>query len=145
MFLNTIAPHPKARKNRRRIGRGIGSDFGKTGGRGHKGQKSRSGGFHRIGFEGGQMPLHRRLPKSGFNSHLATITKEIRLSELSKCKDGVVSIASLREAGIITSTIKRAKIILSGNVAAPVTVAKGIRLTKGAREAIGAAGGKIEE
>ncbi len=145
MYLNTIAPHPKARKDRRRICRGIGSDFGKTGGRGHKGQKSRSGGFHRIGFEGGQMPLQRRVPKSGFSSRLALITAEIRLNELVLCEGNFISIKSLRNAGVINSCIKRAKIILSGAISTSVIVSKDIRITKGALDAIVAAGGKIEE
>jgi large subunit ribosomal protein L15 len=145
MYLNTVAPHPKARRPRRRIGRGIGSDFGKTGGRGHKGQKSRSGGYHRVGFEGGQMPLQRRLPKVGFNSRIAIITSEVRLSELAKCKNSFISIESLRESGVIHAGIKRAKIILSGEIAKAVTIAKDIRITKGALQAITDAGGKIEE
>ena len=145
MYLNTISPHPGARKSRRRVGRGIGSDFGKTCGRGHKGQKSRSGGYHRIGFEGGQTPLQRRIPKSGFSSRLALITAEVRLSELSACEGSFVSINNLRNAGIINANIKRAKIVLSGKISVPVTVAKNIRITKGALDAIVAAGGKIEE
>lgn len=145
MFLNTIASAEGVRKNRRRICRGIGSGFGKTGGRGHKGQKSRAGGFSRIGFEGGQMPLHRRLPKSGFNSRLALITAEIRLHELTKCSDGIVNIASLKAAGLISANYKRAKIMCSGAIDTPLNISKDIRVTKGAREAIIAAGGKIEE
>lgn len=143
MHLNTISPNAGARKPRRRICRGIGCGYGKTGGRGHKGQKSRSGGFHRIGFEGGQTPLHRRLPKSGFSSRLAAVTAEIRLTELTLCEDNIITIATLRDAGVITANIKRAKIILSGDVSESVTV-KGIRVTKGAQSAIESAGGKIE-
>ncbi len=144
MHLNTITHNSGARKPRKRVGRGIGSGFGKTCGRGHKGQKSRSGGFHRIGFEGGQMPLHRRMPKSGFTSRLAAVTAEIRLNELTNCADNVVSIQTLKEAGIINASIKRAKVILSGQVSESVTI-KGLRVTKGAKTAILAAGGKIEE
>ena len=144
MFLNTITHNPGARKPRKRICRGIGSGFGKTGGRGHKGQKSRSGGFHRIGFEGGQTPLHRRLPKSGFSSRKGFVTAEIRLNELAACADSIVTLASLRDAGIINSSIKRAKVILSGEISTAVSV-KGLRVTKGAESAILAAGGKIEE
>ena len=144
MFLNTIAPHPGAKKDRKRVGRGMGSGIGKTGGRGHKGQKSRSGGFHRIGFEGGQMPLHRRLPKSGFNSHLDRITAQVRLHELALCHENVVTVATLRDAGVINASIKRAKIFLSGSIEVAVTV-KGLRVTSGARKAIESAGGSVEE
>lgn len=144
MFLNTIRSNPGARKSAKRVGRGIGCDFGKTCGRGHKGQKSRSGGFHKIGFEGGQMPLYRRLPKSGFSSHLSRITAQINLDELSKC-DKDVGLSQLKAAGLIKKSIKRVKIINSGSISKAVNISKAIRLTAGARAAVLSAGGKIEE
>jgi len=144
MYLNTLKPAAGAKSNAKRPGRGIGSGLGKTGGRGHKGQKSRSGGFHKVGFEGGQMPLQRRLPKVGFNSRLAAVTAEIRLNELNKLDVDVVDIAALQAANLISKKIKRAKVMASGKLEKKVTL-KGIRVTKGAREAIEAAGGKIED
>lgn len=144
MRLNDIQPGTGAKKAAKRVGRGIGSGHGKTCGRGHKGQKSRSGGFHKVGFEGGQMPLQRRLPKVGFNSRLAAITAEIRLNELEKVNADVIDIAALQAANLITKNIKRAKVIKSGEISKAVTL-KGLGATKGAKEAIEAAGGKIEE
>ena len=144
MFLNTIKPAAGSRPDSKRRGRGIGSGLGKTGGRGHKGQKSRAGGFHKVGFEGGQMPLQRRLPKVGFTSRLARVTAEIRLNELNSLSADVVDIATLKDANLITKNIKRVKVMSSGKIDKAVTL-KGIGVTKGAREAIEAAGGKIEE
>lgn len=144
MFLNTLKPAAGSKSNAKRRGRGIGSGLGKTGGRGHKGQKSRSGGQTKIGFEGGQMPLQRRLPKVGFTSRLARVTDEIRLNELNALSADVIDIAVLREANLIAKNVKRVKIMESGEVKKAVTL-KGIGVTKGARKAIEAAGGKIEE
>ena len=144
MRLNTVKPHPDSTSDAKRRGRGIGSGLGKTGGRGHKGQKSRSGGKPMIGFEGGQMPLQRRLPKVGFTSRLARVTDEIRLNELNALTADVIDIAVLKEANLIAKNIKRVKIMESGKVEKAVTL-KGIGVTKGARKAIEAAGGKIEE
>jgi len=143
MRLNTLSPAPGRVKEAKRVGRGIGSGLGKTGGRGHKGQTSRSGGGIRPGFEGGQMPLQKRLPKYGFTSRLAAVTAEIRLSELNKVEGEVVDIAALRNAGIINNSIERAKVFASGEVSKAVTL-KGVGATKGARAAIEAAGGKVE-
>ena len=139
MHLNTLSPAPGRIKEGKRVGRGIGSGLGKTGGRGHKGQSSRSGGSIRPGFEGGQMPLQKRLPKYGFTSRLAMVTAEIRLSELNKVEGEIVDIDSLRAAGLITSGILRAKVFASGEVTKAVTL-KGVGATKGARAAIEAAG-----
>lgn len=144
MQLNTLKPGKGARKPGKRRGRGIGSGLGKTGGRGHKGQKSRSGGFTKVGFEGGQMPLQRRLPKVGFNSRLAMVTDEIRLHELNKLDADVIDLAALQKANLVSKEIQRVKVMASGKIEKAVTL-KGIRVTKGAREAIEAAGGKIEE
>jgi len=144
MFLNTLKPAAGSKSNPKRRGRGIGSGLGKTGGRGHKGQKSRSGGQTKIGFEGGQMPLQRRLPKVGFSSRLARVTDEIRLNELNALTADVVDITVLKEANLIAKSIKHVKVMESGKIEKAVTL-KGIRVTKGARAAIEAAGGKIEE
>lgn len=144
MHLNTLSPAPGSTKPRRRVGRGIGSGLGKTCGSGHKGQKARSGGSVRPGFEGGQMPLQRRLPKFGFSSRVGRITAEVRTSELANLAAEVIDIAVLREANLITSVIRRVKIMLSGDVSKPLTL-KGLRVTAGARSAIEAAGGKIIE
>src|SRR5210317_919950 len=116
MKLNELSPAEGSKKNRKRAGRGIGSGLGKTSGRGHKGQKARSGGFHKVGFEGGQMPLQRRLPKVGFRSKLASKTAEIRLGELHKVEGSEIDLLSLRKSGLINNEIKRAKIIASGKV-----------------------------
>lgn len=144
MRLNTIKPQTGSKPAAKRLGRGIGSGLGKTGGRGHKGQKSRAGGFHKVGFEGGQMPLQRRLPKLGFSSRLAGVTAEVRLNELAKVESDVIDLGALKAANIVTRNIQRAKIILSGKVEKAVTV-KGLGVTKGARAAIEAAGGKVVE
>lgn len=144
MRLNSIKPANGSKRAAKRVGRGIGSGYGKTAGRGHKGQKSRSGGYHKVGFEGGQMPLQRRLPKVGFRSYLARVTDEIRLAELEKAGAGVIDMNVLRQAGLISRKIKRVKIIAGGTIGKAVTI-KGLRATKGARAAIEAAGGKFEE
>ncbi len=144
MRLNTLKPAEGSKSDRKRVGRGIGSGLGKTCGRGHKGQKSRSGGFHKVGFEGGQMPLQRRLPKVGFRSRKAKYTAEVRLDELGKVAGDVVDMNALWEADILPRSMKRAKVILSGEINRAVTV-KGLRATKGARAAIEAAGGKVED
>lgn len=143
MRLNTIKPAAGAKRNRKRVGRGIGCGNGKTCGRGHKGQHSRSGGYHKVGFEGGQMPLQRRVPKFGFTSRKAQVTAEIRLAELNKVTSDVVDLAALRAADLVHSGIKRAKIFVSGQLTKAVTV-RGIAVTKGAKAAIEAAGGKVE-
>ena len=144
MRLNTIKPAAGSKSSAKRVGRGIGSGFGKTCGRGHKGQHSRSGGFHKVGFEGGQMPLQRRLPKVGFKSRISFKTAEVRLSELAKIEGEVIDLLSLKAANVIGQHIERAKIMVSGGVERAVTV-KGISVTKGARAAIEAAGGKVED
>jgi large subunit ribosomal protein L15 len=144
MHLNTLQPSPGSRKNGKRVGRGIGSGLGKTCGRGHKGQKSRSGGFTKIGFEGGQMPLQRRLPKVGFASRSAKLSAEVRLYELAKVDADVVDLAALIAANIVPAFTQKAKVIASGEIDKAVSL-KGIKVTPGARKAIEAAGGKIEE
>ncbi|MGD2118624.1 MAG: 50S ribosomal protein L15 [Chromatiales bacterium] len=144
MRLNTIKPAAGSKSDAKRVGRGIGSGLGKTSGRGHKGQKSRAGGFHKIGFEGGQMPLQRRLPKVGFTSRKAKYTAEVTLTELAKAGQDAVDMEALYQADILPRTMKRAKIILSGSIDKAVTV-KGIAVTKGAAAAIAAAGGKVED
>lgn len=144
MRLNTLSPAEGSRKERKRVGRGIGSGLGKTGGRGHKGQKSRSGGSVKPGFEGGQQPLQRRLPKYGFTSRKARFSAEIRLHELAKVESEVIDLAALKAANLIGGSILRAKVVLSGELNKAVTL-KGVAATKGARAAIEAAGGKIED
>ena len=144
MRLNTLSPAPGARKDAKRVGRGIGSGLGKTAGRGHKGQKSRSGGKVRPGFEGGQMPLQKRLPKYGFTSRISRTTAQVRLSELNAVEGDVVDLASLKSADLINENIARVRVFLSGELNKPVTV-KGVAVTKGARAAIEKAGGKVEE
>jgi len=144
MRLNNLSPAPGSRKDAKRVGRGIGSGFGKTAGRGHKGQKSRTGGKVRPGFEGGQMPLQKRLPKYGFTSRVGRTTGQIRLGELNAVKSDVVDLAALKGADLLREDIERARIFLSGSIDRAVTV-KGLAVTKGAREAIEKAGGKIEE
>jgi large subunit ribosomal protein L15 len=144
MRLNTLRPAEGSKQDRRRRGRGIGSGLGKTGGRGHKGQTSRSGGYHKVGFEGGQMPLQRRLPKIGFISRREKKTGEVRLSELAKVAGDLVTLDTLRSAGVIGQQVTRAKVIVSGEVSKPFTL-QGVAVTKGARVAIEAAGGRIEE
>jgi large subunit ribosomal protein L15 len=143
MRLNTLAPADGAKKSAKRVGRGIGSGLGKTGGRGHKGQKSRSGGFHKVGFEGGQMPLQRRLPKIGFTSRSGRYVEEVRLHELEKITGDAVDLVALKAANIIRQETKRVKVIASGKIEKAVTV-RGLAVTKGAKAAIEAAGGKIE-
>ena len=142
MHLNTLRPAPGSTKAAKRVGRGIGSGSGKTSGSGHKGQKSRSGGTVRPGFEGGQMPLQMRLPKYGFNSRVGRSMAEIRTSELNNLEADVIDLDVLRKANLVTANIKRAKVMLSGDVTKAVTL-KGIGATKGARAAIEAAGGKV--
>jgi len=144
MRLNTLKPAAGSRTKGERRGRGIGSGLGKTGGRGHKGQKSRSGGFHKIGFEGGQMPLQRRLPKVGFTSRVSRVTEEVRLNELALVEDGKVDLAALKAAGVLKQSTLYAKVMLSGELNKAVTVS-GIGVSKGARAAIEAAGGKVED
>jgi large subunit ribosomal protein L15 len=144
MRLNTLSPAPGSTKNRKRVGRGIGSGVGKTGGRGHKGLKSRSGGSVRPGFEGGQMPLQKRLPKFGFTSRIGRVTAEVRLSELNLVEGETVDLETLKQADVIGINMKRAKIVLSGELKKAVTV-KGLAVTKGAKAAIEAAGGKVED
>jgi large subunit ribosomal protein L15 len=144
MRLNTLSPAPGARKDAKRVGRGIGSGLGKTAGRGHKGQKSRSGGRVRPGFEGGQMPLQKRLPKYGFTSRISRTTAQVRLSELNGVEGDTVDLAALKSADLINENIARVRVFLSGELTRPVTV-KGLAVTKGAREAIEKAGGKVEE
>ena len=144
MRLNTLSPAPGRVKAKKRVGRGIGSGFGKTAGRGHKGLKARSGGSVRPGFEGGQMPLQKRLPKYGFTSRIGRVTAEVRLAELNLVEGDVVDLAALKAADVIKENMKRAKIFLSGELTKAVTV-KGLAVTKGAKAAIEAAGGKVEE
>lgn len=143
MRLNTLAPHPDSTTDPKRRGRGIGSGLGKTGGRGHKGQKSRAGGYHKVGFEGGQMPLQRRLPKIGFSSRIGRVTAEVRLNELAGVDADVIDIDALKAARLINKSIERVKVMLSGKLEKAVTV-KGLMVTKGAKAAIEAAGGKVE-
>lgn len=144
MFLNTIQPAEGATHAARRVGRGIGSGIGKTGGRGHKGQKSRAGGYHKVGFEGGQMPLQRRLPKRGFNSMTAAFNAEVRLSELNSIAVEEIDVLTLKQAGLVAANAQNVKVIASGEINKAVTL-KGIKATKGAKAAIEAAGGKVEE
>ena len=143
MFLNSIQPVEGSHKKAKRVGRGIGSGLGKTCGRGHKGQKSRAGGFHKVGFEGGQMPLQRRLPKVGFSSRTKKYSAEVRLNELDLIDADVIDLSALIAANLIPAFSKNAKIIQSGVVSKAVTV-KGIKATVGAKAAIEAAGGKVE-
>ncbi|MBE0614283.1 MAG: 50S ribosomal protein L15 [Burkholderiales bacterium] len=142
MQLNTIKPAAGSKKARRRVGRGIGSGLGKTAGRGHKGQSSRSGGFHKVGFEGGQMPLQRRLPKRGFNSLSRGLTAEVRLSDLQKLTLADIDLKALKDAGVVPAATEMVKVILSGKLERKVSLS-GLRVTKGARVAIEAAGGSI--
>ena len=144
MRLNTLSPAPGARKNTKRVGRGIGSGVGKTAGRGHKGQKSRSGGTLKPGFEGGQMPLQKRLPKYGFSSRIARTTAQVRLGELNAVEAEVIDLAALKAADLVKDNVARARVFLSGELGKAVTV-KGLAVTKGAREAIEKAGGKVED
>lgn len=143
MYLNTLSPAEGSKPAGKRVGRGIGSGLGKTGGRGHKGQKSRSGGSVKPGFEGGQMPLQRRLPKFGFSSRIGRTTAEVRLHELALVESDIIDLVALKAADVIGDNIKRAKVILSGTIDKAVTI-KGLAVTKGAQAAIVAAGGKVE-
>ena len=144
MYLNLLSPDPGSKPNRRRVGRGIGSGLGKTSGKGHKGQKARAGGFHKINFEGGQMPIQRRLPKMGFKSRAKKTVDEITLSELDSIKADIIDIEVLRAAGLINNVVREVKVILSGELTSPVKL-KGLRITKGAREVIEHLGGSVEE
>tara|TARA_R110002073_G_scaffold211796_1_gene372172 strand:- start:100 stop:534 length:435 start_codon:yes stop_codon:yes gene_type:complete len=144
MRLNSLSPAPGAKKNSKRVGRGIGSGTGKTAGRGHKGQKARSGGGIRPGFEGGQMPLQKRLPKYGFSSRISRTTAQIRLGELNAIEGDVVDLEALKNADLVRDNVVRARVFLSGELVKALTV-KGLVVTKGAREAIEKAGGKVEE
>jgi large subunit ribosomal protein L15 len=143
MRLNTIKPADGAKTKRIRVGRGIGSGLGKTAGRGHKGQTARAGGYHKVGFEGGQMPLQRRLPKFGFKSKMAAETAEVRLGDLAKVTASPIDLKVLQDAGIVHAAAKRVRVFLRGELTRAVSV-KGLILTKGARAAIEKAGGKIE-
>lgn len=143
MKLNDLSPAPGSRATRKRVGRGVGSGLGKTAGRGHKGLKSRSGGSVKPGFEGGQMPMQRRLPKVGFSSRVGALTAEVRLGELSKVDAEVIDLDALKKANVVPHNMKRAKVMLSGTLDKAV-VLKGVAVTKGARAAIESAGGRIE-
>ena len=144
MRLNDLHPAEGSRPDAKRVGRGIGSGLGKTGGRGHKGQKSRSGGTVKPGFEGGQMPLQRRVPKFGFTSKLAMGTAEVRLAELANVDGDVIDLDALKAANVVRRDMKRAKIVLQGEIDRAVTI-RGVAISKGAREAVEKAGGKVEE
>lgn len=144
MRLNTIKPAAGSKQSPKRVGRGIGSGLGKTCGLGHKGQTARAGGFHKVGFEGGQMPLQRRLPKVGFSSRIGRTRAEVRLDELAKVDAAVIDLLALKTAKVIAQEIQQAKVILSGKISKAVTL-KGVGVTKGARAAIEAAGGKVED
>ncbi len=144
MHLNTLAPAPGAKSSGKRVGRGIGSGLGKTGGRGHKGQKSRSGGSVKPGFEGGQMPIQRRLPEFGFTSRVSLVSDQVTLAEIAKVEGDVVSLESLKAAGLVKKEMLNVKVMKSGEISRAVTV-KGLKVSKGALEAIQAAGGKVEE
>jgi large subunit ribosomal protein L15 len=144
MKLNTLRPAPGARRPSKRVGRGIGSGCGKTCGRGHKGQRSRSGGSHRVGFEGGQMPLQRRLPKIGFRSRKAELTAQVRLRELTKVGSEMIDLAALKAANIVPHRVRRIKVIGSETTLDKALTLTGISVTKGAKAAIEAAGGKIQ-
>lgn len=144
MELNTIKPADGAKKDKRRVGRGIGSGLGKTAGRGHKGQKSRAGGFHKVGFEGGQMPMHRRLPKRGFVSLTKADTARVRLSDIALVGADEIDLLVLKQAGIVGAAAKAARVYLAGEIGKAVKL-RGIAVTKGARAAIEAAGGSVSE
>jgi large subunit ribosomal protein L15 len=144
MKLNSIKPAAGAKKARTRVGRGIGSGLGKTGGRGHKGQHARKGGYHKVGFEGGQMPIQRRLPKRGFTSHQALTRAELTLSKLDKMKATEIDLSTLIAEGVVRRDTLTAKVVKSGSISRAITL-KGVLVTKGAREAIIAAGGSIAE
>jgi large subunit ribosomal protein L15 len=143
MKLNSIQPAEGSRKARKRVGRGIGSGLGKTAGRGHKGQKARSGGYHKVGFEGGQMPLQRRVPKVGFNSAVNRFTREVRLYQVAAMDAEIIDLESLKAAGVVGNDTKRVRLVNKGELGRAVTV-RGIHVTAGAVKAIEAAGGKVE-
>jgi large subunit ribosomal protein L15 len=143
MFLNSLTPSQGSRKKKTRVGRGIGSTLGKTCGKGHKGQKARAGGFHKVGFEGGQMPLQRRLPKVGFKSRMKAFAAQVRLSELNGLAGKKIDISTLKAANVIPTQARSVKVIDSGDLSSPI-VLMGIKVTKGARSKIEAAGGTIE-
>jgi large subunit ribosomal protein L15 len=143
MKLNSISPGAGSKKPRLRVGRGASAGQGKTCGRGVKGQRARKGGYHKVGFEGGQMPLQRRLPKIGFRSKISPLVAEVRLNELALVEGGIVDLDALKKAGVVPATAARARVMLSGEIKKAVTV-KGVGVTKGARAAIEAAGGKVE-
>jgi len=144
MELNNIKPADGAKKNKRRVGRGIGSGLGKTAGRGHKGQSSRSGGFHKVGFEGGQMPMHRRLPKRGFVSLTKANTAHVRVSELEMIGADEIDLLVLKQAGVVSVAVRAAKVFLSGEITKAIKL-RGISVTKGARSAIEAVGGSVAD
>lgn len=144
MKLNTIKPAEGAKHAKRRVGRGIGSGLGKTAGRGHKGQKSRAGGFHKVGFEGGQMPLQRRLPKRGFNSLTQPFVAKVRTTDLNRVEAEVVDLLSLKAANLVPEHVRSVKVYLSGEITKKISV-QGLLLSKGAKEALEKAGGKIVE
>ncbi len=144
MRLNTLGPAPGSRKDAKRVGRGIGSGLGKTAGRGHKGQKARSGGKVSPGFEGGQMPLQKRLPKYGFSSRISRTTAQLRLSELAGVAGEVIDLQSLKDADVVRHDVERVRVFLSGDIDRAVTT-RGLKVSKGAREVIEQAGGKVEE
>jgi len=143
MKLNSIQPAEGSRSERKRVGRGIGSGLGKTGGRGHKGQKSRSGGFHKVGFEGGQMPLQRRVPKVGFRSAVNRHTVELRLYQINAIDADVIDLETLKKAGVIGQATRKVRLVNTGSIERAVTV-RGVHVTAGAVKAIEAAGGKVE-
>lgn len=144
MNLNNLSPAPGSKPAKKRLGRGIGSGLGKTCGKGHKGQKSRAGGYHKINFEGGQMPLQRRLPKMGFKSRVSRTVDQITLGELNKLNDEMIDMAAIQRAGLIKSSIRRVKVIVSGELTNALKI-KGLVITKGARKIIEDLGGQIEE
>lgn len=140
--LNTLAPAEGAKHAKKRVGRGIGSGLGKTAGRGHKGQKSRSGGFHKVGFEGGQMPMHRRLPKRGFTAPFGKFIEEVRLSDLERLPVEEIDLLALKQAGVVSELARHAKVILSGSLTTKKQI-RGLGVTAGAKKAIEAAGGQV--
>ena len=144
MRLNTLSPAVGSKTVKKRLGRGIGSGLGKTSGKGHKGQYARKGGYHKVGFEGGQMPLQRRLPKVGFRSHLKPSRAEVRLEALARVEADIIDILALKTAGLVPLQTDRVKVILAGELKKKVTL-KGVQATKGAKAAIEAAGGKVED
>lgn len=144
MYLNTLSPDPGSKPCKKRLGRGIGSGLGKTSGKGHKGQKARAGGYHRINFEGGQMPIQRRLPKMGFRSRVNKFIDEVNLTELASIDADIIDLDVLKVHGIINKSIREVKVILSGELTSSIKI-RGLRVTKGARSVIEQAGGSIEE